>query len=58
MLPDLYMMGNFYMTLSKIFIVMLSIVVSYILIAQMQPDLMKQPINIAGPLIFVFLAAL
>ena len=58
MLPDLYMMGNFYITLAKIFVVMLSIVVCYILISQMEGEVLEHPVNITGPLVFVFLASL
>ena len=33
-LPELYMMGNFYITLAKIFIIMTALALCYILIAQ------------------------
>ena len=58
MLPDLYMMGNFYITLGKIFIVMFSIVIGYILIAQMESQIMEHPVNSIGPLVFILLASL
>ena len=40
-LPELYMMGNFYITLAKIFIIMTAIAICYVLIAQEKEDLMK-----------------
>lgn len=57
-LPELYMMGNFYMALAKIFVVMFALVVCYLLIAQRQPEILEKPINIIGPLVVTFLAAL
>lgn len=58
MLPEIYMMGNFYITLAKIFIVMSGIIVCYFLIAQFQPDILKNGFNLLGPLIVVFFGSL
>lgn len=40
-LPEIYMMGNFYITLAKIFITVCSLCLTYILIAQLDHELMK-----------------
>jgi hypothetical protein len=57
--PAVYMMGNFYITLAKIFCVMCGLVICYFLIANSQVvKLFAQPSNILGPMIVVFFASL
>ena len=58
MLPELYMMGNFYITLAKIFVVMVGLIFCYFFIEQEHPELMKNGLNFLGPLVVVLLGSL
>ena len=58
MLPEVYMMGNFYMTLAKIFVVMSGLIICYFLIAQFKPEIMSNGVNLIGPLLVVLFASL
>lgn len=58
-LPDLYMMGNFYITLAKIFSVMVGLIVCYFLIANSNAAIIfSKTINLLGPMVVVFLGSL
>lgn len=57
-LPEIYMMGNFYMTLAKIFIIMTALVLNYIILAQQKEHLMHHIVNVAAPLIVTLLVSL
>jgi hypothetical protein len=58
-LPELYMMGNFYITLAKIFCVMAGLIICYFLIANSNvATLMERTVNLAGPLVVVFFGSL
>jgi uncharacterized membrane protein len=58
-LPDAYMMGNFYITLAKIFCVMCGLIICYFLMANSNvSEVFKQPINLLGPLVVVFFVSL
>jgi len=48
---ELYMMGNFYMTLAKILIVMLGIIHCYFMMLTLNPSLFDKIMNILPPLI-------
>lgn len=54
-LPDLYMMGNFYITLAKVLIVCFGILISYILLVQDKPDIFSNLWNLFGPLAVILL---
>lgn len=58
MLPELYMMGNFYITLAKIFVVMAGLIICYVLIGQETPEVLANGLGLAGPLLIVFLGSL
>jgi hypothetical protein len=52
-------MGNFYITLAKIFSVMCGLIICYFLIGNSNvSDIFNSPINILGPMVVVFLASL
>ena len=57
-LPEIYMMGNFYMTLAKIFIIMTALCLNYIILAQQKEHLMKHIVNVIAPLIVTLLVSL
>lgn len=58
-LPEIYMMGNFYLTIAKIFSVMSGLIICYFLIANSNvAHIMEKPINILGPMVVVFFASL
>jgi hypothetical protein len=58
-LPEIYMMGNFYITLAKIFSVMCGLILCYFLMAHSDASqIFSQPINLLGPLVAVFFASL
>ena len=58
-LPELYMMGNFYITLAKIFCVMLGLIICYFLMANSNVAVIfEKTVNLAGPLIIVFFGSL
>jgi hypothetical protein len=58
-LPDIYMMGNFYITLAKIFCVMCGLIICYFLIGNSNAsEVFSQPLNLLGPMIVVFFASL
>ena len=52
------MMGNFYITLAKIFVVMCGLIICFELIAQFKPDLMDNGVNLIGPLLVVLFGSL
>jgi hypothetical protein len=53
------MMGNFYITLAKIFCVMAGLIICYFLIANSNVAVIfEKTINLAGPLIVVFFGSL
>lgn len=52
--PELYMIGNFYITLIKIFIILVGIVICYFLIAQ-HPQRYTDSLNLLAPLIVTHL---
>jgi hypothetical protein len=52
--PELYMIGNFYITLMKIFVILVGIVISYFLIAQ-HPQQYTQSLNLIAPLVVLAL---
>jgi hypothetical protein len=57
--PEIYMMGNFYITLAKIFSVMCGITICYFLIAHSSASsIFDSPINLLGPLITTLFASL
>lgn len=59
LLPELYMMGNFYITLAKIFCVMAGLIISYFLIANSKSShVMERVTNLIGPLVVVFFGSL
>lgn len=51
--PELYMIGNFYITLMKIFIVLTSLIICYFLIAQEKAQLYSKILNLLAPLIVI-----
>jgi hypothetical protein len=57
-LPDIYMMGNFYITLAKIFCVMCGLIICYFLIGNSNSDIFSQPLNLLGPMLVVFFVSL
>jgi hypothetical protein len=58
-MPTIYMMGNFYVTLAKVFNVMCGLIVCYFLIANSNvAKIFDQPFNIVGPMVVVFFASL
>lgn len=59
MLPELYMMGNFYITLAKIFSVMAGLIICYFLIANSSAvHVMEKTTNLIGPLLVVLIGSL
>ena len=53
------MMGNFYITLAKIFSVMVGLIICYFLIANSNAaHIFEKPFNLLGPLIVVLFASL
>jgi hypothetical protein len=53
------MMGNFYITLAKIFCVMAGLIICYFLIANSNVAVIfEKTVNLAGPLIVVFFGSL
>ena len=50
-LPQIYLMGNFYMTLAKILLTMVGMVVCYILMLQSNPTLFEKIPNLIPPLV-------
>lgn len=53
------MMGNFYITLAKIFCVMAGLIISYFLIANSKSShVMERVTNLIGPLVVVFFGSL
>lgn len=52
------MMGNFYITMSKIFIIMSALALNYILLAQAKEDLMKNVLNLIAPLLVTLFGSL
>jgi|688.fasta_scaffold987748_1 hypothetical protein len=58
-LPELYMMGNFYITLAKIFCVMLGLIICYFLMANSNVAVIfEKTVNLVGPLVVVFFGSL
>lgn len=56
--PSLFMMGNFYITLSKIFIIMTTLSLNYVLLAQQKSDLLANDVNLIAPLLVTLFGAL
>jgi hypothetical protein len=50
--PELYMIGNFYITLMKIFVILIGIVICYFLVVQ-HPSNYTQSLNLIAPLVVV-----
>ena len=51
--PELYMIGNFYITLMKIFIIFTSMILCYFLVSQTS-DAYLNTLNLVGPLVVSF----
>jgi hypothetical protein len=59
LVPEIYMMGNFYITLGKILSVMTGLILCYFLIANSEDaHIFEDPVNVLGPLAIVFFASL
>lgn len=59
LVPEIYMMGNFYITIAKIVCVMVGLILCYFLIANSSvAHIFEKPVNIIGPLAVVFFASL
>lgn len=55
MVSELYMMGNFYMTLGKLLVVLFAAVICYILMLETNANLFEKVINMVPPLIVTHL---
>jgi hypothetical protein len=53
-IPELYVMGNFFMSLTKILVTMIGVIICYILLLQSNPNLYTKILNIVPPLIVIF----
>ena len=53
-IPQIYLMGNFFMTLTKILLTMVGLVVCYILMLQSHPQLFDKIPNLVPPLVVKF----
>lgn len=50
-LPQIYLMGNFYMSLAKILLTMIGVVICYVLLLQSNPNLYDKVLNLVPPLV-------
>jgi hypothetical protein len=50
--PELYMIGNFYITLMKIFIILVGVIVCYFLVVQ-HPRQYTDSLNLIAPLVVI-----
>ena len=54
-IPQIYLMGNFFMTLTKILVTMIGVIVCFILMLQSHPQLFDKILNIVPPLVVILL---
>lgn len=50
-IPELYLMGNFYMSITKILVTLIGVIVCYILLLQAHPNMYTKILNIVPPLV-------
>lgn len=57
-LPELYMMGNFYLTLAKIFIILTALILNYLLLIQNKEDLLSNFVHLIAPMVVTLFGSL